>query len=56
MGARTLQFLEEVCRSLGVRALHLEVDRSNTSAHGLYGKVGYVDHNRYLMTKSVEEQ
>jgi ribosomal protein S18 acetylase RimI-like enzyme len=53
IGQRALTFAEEVCRSLGVRALHLEVERANTNAHGLYRKAGFVDHDRYLMTKRI---
>src|SRR5215470_16423180 len=32
IGRRALAFGEDVCRSLGVRALHLEVERVNTRA------------------------
>lgn len=53
IGQRALTFAEDVCRSLGVRALHLEVERENTNAHGLYRKAGFVDHDRYLMTKRI---
>jgi len=53
IGQRALAFAEEACRSLGVRALHLEVERENTNAHALYRKVGFVDHDRYLMTKRI---
>ena len=53
IGQGALSFAEEVCCSLGVRALHLEVERANTNAHGLYRKVGFVDHDRYLMTKRI---
>jgi len=51
VGTSALAFAENACRSLGVRALHLEVERANTNAHSLYRKVGFVDHDRYLMTK-----
>lgn len=52
IGKKTIQFLEEVCISLGVRALHLEVERENISAQGFYRRVGFQDHDRrYLMTK-----
>lgn len=51
IGTSTLTFIEEVCPSLGVQALHLEVDRTNTAAQSLYRKVGFVDHDRYLMTR-----
>lgn len=51
IGTVALAFAEEACRTLGVRALHLEVERENTNAHALYRKVGFIDHDRYLMTK-----
>jgi ribosomal protein S18 acetylase RimI-like enzyme len=51
IGTRALQFVLEVCPSLEIQALHLEVDRKNTAAQHLYRKVGFEDHDRYLMTK-----
>ena len=53
VGRQAIAFAETQCRSLGVRALHLEVERDNTNAHALYRKVGFVDHDRYLMTKRI---
>jgi ribosomal protein S18 acetylase RimI-like enzyme len=37
-----------------VRALHLEVERANTAAQGLYRKFGFADHERYLFTRWIE--
>jgi ribosomal protein S18 acetylase RimI-like enzyme len=51
IGKRALQFLTEVCIAEGVNALHLEVERENTSAQIVYRKFGFEDHDRYLMTK-----
>lgn len=51
VGTRALQFVQDTCPALGVQALHLEVDRKNTAAQHLYRKVGFEDHDRYLMTK-----
>ena len=51
IGRRALEFVGDACRSLGVQALHLEVERKNTSAQALYRKCGFVDHDRYLLTK-----
>jgi ribosomal protein S18 acetylase RimI-like enzyme len=51
IGKRALQFLTEVCVAEGVNALHLEVERENTSAQTVYRKFGFKDHDRYLMTK-----
>jgi ribosomal protein S18 acetylase RimI-like enzyme len=36
---------------MGVNAVHLEVDHGNDSALELYRRVGYREHDRFLMTK-----
>jgi len=54
IGTAVLGLLEEICRRLGVRALHLEVDRENVKAQALYRRVGYLDHDRYLLTKRLD--
>jgi len=53
IGTKALAFAEEACHALGVRALHLEVERTNTNAYGVYRKAGFVDHERSLMTKRI---
>lgn len=53
VGRRSLQFVEGVCRELGVRALHLEVGRTNANAQAVYRRAGFVDHDSQLMTKWV---
>jgi GNAT superfamily N-acetyltransferase len=55
IGTAALAFAEEQCHMLGVRALHLEVERANTNAYRVYRKVGFVDHERYMMTKQIED-
>lgn len=54
VGVKTVQFIESVCPSLEIKALHLEVERENTIAQSFYRKVGFTDQNRYLMTKWIE--
>ena len=54
IGTAVLGLLEEICRRFGVRALHLEVDRENVRAQALYRRVGYLDHDRYLLTKRLD--
>lgn len=54
IGQAALRLAEEACREEGVRALHLEVERVNLRAQSLYRRLGFVDHDRYLMTKSVK--
>jgi len=56
VGKLALAFAEDACRALGVRALHLEVERANAAAYGLYRKVGFVDHERYLLTKRLTKE
>ncbi len=51
IGTKTLGFMQQVCRSLGIKALHLEVDRSNTKAQEFYNRFGFQDHDRCLLTK-----
>jgi diamine N-acetyltransferase len=56
IGRATFEFLEEVCRSLDVNALHLEVEHDNDNARQVYRKLGFVDHERYLMTRWLIEE
>ena len=49
-GLRAMAHAESVARSENVRAIHLEVGRENTALE-FYRRIGYVSHERYLMTK-----
>jgi ribosomal protein S18 acetylase RimI-like enzyme len=51
IGRETMKFVEEQARTMGVTALHLEVDHGNDPALELYQRAGYQDHDRHLMTK-----
>jgi ribosomal protein S18 acetylase RimI-like enzyme len=51
IGREAMKFVEEQARTMGVTALHLEVDDGNDAALELYRRSGYVDHERHLMTK-----
>ena len=53
LGSAALRHAEGVCRERGIRALHLEVERANTAAQSVYRRAGFVDHDRYLLTKWV---
>jgi len=50
-GAQAITHAEAYCREKGIRALHLEVERDNTRAQHFYRKLGFADHDRYLLTK-----
>ncbi len=54
LGRAALETLEGACEALGVRALHLVVERKKTAAIELYRAHGFVGHDRYLMTKRFE--
>ena len=53
LGPKTLLFAEGVCAALGVRALHLGVDRNNVPALTAYLKAGFEDRNHCLLTKRI---
>jgi ribosomal protein S18 acetylase RimI-like enzyme len=53
-GRAALTFVEQACRELGVRALHLEVERENTAAQAVYRKFGFEDQDRYLLNKWID--
>jgi len=54
LGARAIEVAEVACRERGIGALQLEVARANTRAQALYRRAGFVDHDRYLMTKELK--
>jgi ribosomal protein S18 acetylase RimI-like enzyme len=51
IGKQGLQFAEKICQEQDIQALHLEVERENINAQAVYRKTGFVEHNRYLLTK-----
>jgi ribosomal protein S18 acetylase RimI-like enzyme len=53
-GTRAMGHAEATARSKGIRALHLEVGHRNVAAQAFYRKLGYADHERYLMTKWIK--
>ena len=52
-GVHLIATVEAACAELGVRALHLEVDRVNERARNLYLRAGFRDHDRFLMTRQL---
>lgn len=53
LGERAIARALELCRELGVRALHLEVDHVNPRARLLYERMGFEPHERALLTRRV---
>jgi len=54
IGTRALHMAEAACREQGIQALHLEVERTNAVAQQVYRRAGFVDHDRYLLTKRLD--
>jgi ribosomal protein S18 acetylase RimI-like enzyme len=50
-GRAAISFVEDAARSLGVRALHLEVSHSNPHAYDFYRRAGFEDYSRRLLNK-----
>ncbi len=50
IGTQALEFFARQAKELGVSAVHLEVNHGNP-AIDLYRRLGFEDHQRYLMTK-----
>lgn len=53
-GTAAMRMVEQQAPGLGIRALHLEVERHNRGARRLYQRLGYHDHQRHLMTLRVD--
>lgn len=53
LGSRALACVEDACRQLGVRALHLEAERRKSRLLAFYERAGFASHDRYLMTKTI---
>jgi diamine N-acetyltransferase len=51
LGQKTLERVGEFCRSSGVRALELQVERDNVEAQALYRKFGFTAADRIPMSK-----
>lgn len=52
------QVMDEVCaeaKTLGIHALHLEVEHHNSRALELYRSFRFSDHHRILMTRMIRE-
>jgi len=50
IGTQALEFFAQQARQMGVTVVHLEVNQGNP-AIDLYRRLGYEDHQRYLMTR-----
>jgi ribosomal protein S18 acetylase RimI-like enzyme len=49
IGRRALEIMIGEAQRLGLKALHLEVDRANTTASHLYRKLGFTPRDRFML-------
>jgi ribosomal protein S18 acetylase RimI-like enzyme len=50
-----MDFVIKESAKLGIKAVHLEVERNNDAAKNLYEKYDFKDNGRTLMTRWIEE-
>jgi diamine N-acetyltransferase len=50
-GRTTMEFVEEAARAAGIRTLHLEVVRENSTALQVYRKLGFQEHESTFLSK-----
>lgn len=55
IGTQALDFFLKQAKMLGVTTVHLEVNHKNPAIE-LYGRMGFEDHHRYLMTKWITDK
>lgn len=53
LGGLAVDFASRKATELGLKALHLEVERHNEKGNRLYAKKGFTEHKRSLMTKMI---
>jgi ribosomal protein S18 acetylase RimI-like enzyme len=54
IGSLAIDFIFQQAAELGVKAIHLEVEKHNEKGNSLYRKKGFKDHDRFLMTRFVK--
>jgi ribosomal protein S18 acetylase RimI-like enzyme len=54
IGKEAMKFVVKESRTLGISAVHLEVERNNDAAINLYNKFDFKDNGRTLMTRWIE--
>jgi diamine N-acetyltransferase len=55
-GRRTIEFVEDATRKLGVTALHLEVVQQNRTALQVYSRLDFTEHTGTFMSKWIARE
>lgn len=56
IGRQVIRQVEAEAHRLGAHKLFLEVERPNRRAQAFYRRLGFIDHDRYLMSKLLPRQ
>lgn len=56
IGTQTVEFVAEQAKTMGVKAIHLEVEAHNEAGRALYRSFDFQDHNRILMTRWLDKE
>lgn len=51
IGTKAVEFAVQASRDLGAKRIYLEVERPNSRARALYGRLGFEEHERFLMSR-----
>jgi ribosomal protein S18 acetylase RimI-like enzyme len=55
IGKETMDYVVKESKKLGIKAIHLEVERNNETAKNLYLKFQFKDNVRILMTRWIDK-
>lgn len=55
IGAKTIEFVAQQAKEMGVKAIHLEVELHNEAGRALYRNFDFQDHSRILMTRWLKD-
>lgn len=55
IGKKTINYVIEEARNLGLRSLHLEVEEHNDPGKKLYSDQGFISKGRMLLTKNLDQ-
>ena len=56
LGNKAIDFVLEEAKSLGLQAVHLEVEQHNKKGRALYQSKGFKEHSRFLMTGFIDNK
>ncbi|MBI1729648.1 GNAT family N-acetyltransferase [Candidatus Acetothermia bacterium] len=56
VGQQTFQFVEEYCRTSGIKTLHLMVEKNNKKAQIFYQKAGFKTLDRFVLMKWLDKK